>query len=452
VAVTGEEFVLLSLLEALLSLRSDGESLRATFLRVRNSGMLDRQPGLVYPVGERDGVAQELIDTGTQRLLGDLDELPDPALGYSILEPPSRRRDLGTRPVEPGQIRKLTPISSLVLTFGCKFACPYCPIPAYNQRQHRVKSGDRIAEEMRRLNTQYGLKYFFGADDNFFNHKERTLDIVEKLASMQIDGKPLRKTIRWGTEVTVHDTLLLREHIPTVRAAGVRALWLGVEDMTATLVKKGQSVNKTIESFQLLQSHGINPMPMMMHHDTQPLYTRGQPYGLINQAHLLRKAGAISLQVLMMTPATGSKLYESAFTDGLAYASVAGRRVEPHMLDANYVVASTHPQPWRKQLNIMAAYLYFYNPLRFAKALVRPRSKLYLADAIMQVKGMTGLARTIRHTIGWTFRLWRGGIERCTAVPASRIPIRKLNLSETLPAPAHDGPQSHRLVVLNQPA
>jgi pyruvate-formate lyase-activating enzyme len=40
-----------------------------------------------------------------------------------------------------GQIGKLSPIGSLVMTFGCKFSCAYCPIPAYNQRQHRVKSG-----------------------------------------------------------------------------------------------------------------------------------------------------------------------------------------------------------------------------------------------------------------------------------------------------------------------
>ena len=80
--------------------------------------------------------------------------------------------DLGdARGAEASRINRLSPISSLVLTFGCKFACTYCPIPAYNQRQHRLKSGERIAEEMYRLNKEYGLRYFFGADDNFFNTK-----------------------------------------------------------------------------------------------------------------------------------------------------------------------------------------------------------------------------------------------------------------------------------------
>src|SRR5206468_4156450 len=56
VAVTGEEYVLLSLIEALLSFRARGESLRSAFYRARDCGALDGIPGLVYPRGEREGV------------------------------------------------------------------------------------------------------------------------------------------------------------------------------------------------------------------------------------------------------------------------------------------------------------------------------------------------------------------------------------------------------------
>ena len=427
VAVTGEEYVLLNLLEVLLSLCDHQGRLRDAFRRARDGGLLDAIPGLVYARTGPSGAAEELVDTGIQRLLGDLDELPDPVLGYGLLEPPSGQPTLSARPLPAGLVRKYSPIASLVLTFGCKFNCPYCPIPAYNQRQWRVKSGPRVADEFRRLHRAYGLRYFFGTDDNFFNDKQRTLEIVETLARAQIDGVPFRKKVRWGTEVTVPDTLQLKEHLSAVRTAGVRALWLGVEDMTATLIQKGQSVERTTEAFRLLQRHGISPMPMLMHHDPQPLYTRTGPYGLLNQVRLLRQAGAVGLQVLMITPATGSKLYESAFTSGLAYESAAGRPVAPHMLDGNYVVASQHPQPWRKQLNIMAAYLYFYNPLRLLVALVRPKSTLYFADAVMQLVGMWGLTQTIRRTFGWAVRLMRGNIRRRTRIPVSPIPIRSIS-------------------------
>ncbi|MGQ9650608.1 MAG: B12-binding domain-containing radical SAM protein [Phycisphaerae bacterium] len=437
VAVAGEEYVLLSLMEVLLSVRAEGEPLRSAFRRARDGGMLDGIPGLVYALGEKDGVAEELVDTGTQRLLSELDELPHPVLGYRLLEPPSREATLAAESLPASRVRKYSPFASLVLTFGCKFNCPYCPIPAYNQRQHRAKSGARIADEFIRLHQEYGIRYFFGTDDNFFNNKQRTLEIVETLARRAINGVKFRKTVRWATEVTVHDTLQMRDHLSLVRASGIRALWLGVEDMTGALIRKGQSVDGTEEAFRLLSKHGIVPMPMMMHHDGQPLYTRRSPRGLLNQVRLLRRAGAAGLQVLMITPATGSRGYEESFTSGLVYASAAGRKVEQHMLDGNYVVASRDPRPWRKQFNIMLAYLYFYNPLRFLRAIIWPRTRLYLADAIMQALGMWGTIQTVRRTLGWALCLRRGPIKRHTRPPEPAVPLRKAADSTTALAQTH---------------
>jgi radical SAM superfamily enzyme YgiQ (UPF0313 family) len=424
VAVTGEEFVLLELLEVLLSFRGPGESMRSAFFRARDAGALDSVPGLVYGRGGRDGLPEELVDTGVQRLVGDLDELPDPVLGYRLLEPPSRASTLAPAALEAGRVRRLSPIASIVLTFGCKFACQYCPIPAYNQRQHRVKSGGRIAEDLWRLNEAYGIRHFFGADDNFFNHKQRTLDIVETLAGQERNGKRLGLVARWYTEVTVHDTLQMKDHLSLVHDAGCRALWLGVEDMTATLVNKGQSVDKTTEAFGRLRAAGICPMPMMMHHDSQPLYSPGTNYGLLNQVKLLRRAGAVSLQVLMITPSAGTKLYEGTFAGGQVLAAAGGRRVTPHMYDGNYVVASKHQRPWRKQLNLLAAYLYFYNPVWLAVALLRKRTKVSQKAAGMQIVGMLGLTQSIRRTAGWALRLMFGRIERLPGPPVSPLPMR----------------------------
>ena len=420
VAVTGEEFVLLSLLEVVLSFRRGGESMRSAFYRARDAGALEGVPGLLYARGDRDGPAEELVDTGVQRLLGDLDELPDPVLGYRLVEPPSGRATLGCRAVEAGRIRRLSPISSLVLTFGCKFTCPYCPIPNYNQRQHRLKSGRRIAEEMWRLHKEYGLRYFFGTD------KQHTLDIVEALVRAEFGGVPLRQKARWYTEVTVHDTLQLKDHLPLIRESGCRALWVGVEDMTATLIKKGQTVDKTLEAFHRLRDAGICPMPMMMHHDSQPLHTRGSSYGLINQVSRLRRAGAVSLQVLMLVPSPGSKSYDGAYTSGQAFQSVGGRPVEPYMQDGNYVIASGLERPWKKQINLLLAYVYFYNPIWLAVALWRRKTKLRLKPAGMQLVGILGVIQNIRRTLGWALRLAFGRIRRFTQPPAAKIPTRQV--------------------------
>ena len=443
IVVTGEEFVFLSLLETILSTRAPNESLRSAFFRAKAAGALDDIPGLVYPRGDRDGIAEELVDTGIQQLLGNLDELPHPVLGYKLLEAPSRSRLLASQPLAPNRVRKHSPISSLILTFGCKFNCPYCPIPAYNRRapappQKRRTHRRRNVAALQKLRPPLLLR----ADDNFFNSKPRTLEIVETLARAEFDGVPLRKKARWYTEVTVHDTIQMKDHLPLVREAGCRALWLGVEDMTATLVNKGQSVSKTIESFQLMRNAGICPMPMMMHHDTQPLYSRGTDYGLLNQIKLLRKAGAVSLQVLMMTPSAGTKLYEGSFTSGLVLESVGGRRAESYMYDGNYVVASKHARPWKKQFNLLAGYLYFYNPLWAVVKLIQPKDKTGIKPAGMQLVGMCGLAHSIRRTFGWGIRLMFQKIKRLSQPPQSSIPMQSPSGS-CLPRPRP--PRAHHL-------
>ncbi len=425
VAVTGEEFVLLSLLEAVLSVRAEGEPMRSAFARARDTGILDEIPGLVYSLGERDGIAEKLIDTGTQRLLGDLDELPHPVLGYRLLEPPSRGATLASRALPADRVRRHTPISSIVMTFGCKFACPYCPIPAYNQRQFRTKSPERIADEMHRIGDEFGHRYFFGTDDNFFNDHDRALEIVETLARTQVEGSRLGSRVRWATEVTVHDTLKMKEHLPLMREAGCSGLWLGVEDLTATLINKGQTVDKTTEAFRRLRDAGICPMPMMMHHDAQPLYTRKSDYGLLNQIKLLRQAGAVSVQVLMLVPAPGTKLYHETYTSGQVFDRVGGRRVDPYMHDGNYVIASHHKHPWKKQLNILASYLYFYNPWSLIVELGR-KTKVGDKPASAQLLGMLGTTQNIRRTLGWAFRLMFRKIRRHTEPPKSPIPMQSV--------------------------
>ena len=436
VVVTGEEFVLLSLIEVLLSERGRGESMRSAFVRARDGGALDDIPGLVYSRGDANGLPEELIDTGVQRLVADLDELPHPALGYRLLEPPGRHASLSARALPPDRVRRSSPISSLVLTLGCKFNCPYCPIPAYNQRKYRAKSGERIAEEMWRLNKEFGLKFFFGADDNFFNDRSRTLDIVDTLARAEFEGVRLSRRARWFTEVTVHDTLQLRDHLPLVYQAGCRALWLGVEDLTATLVKKGQGADKTTDAFRALRDAGICPMPMMMHHDTQPLHSRGSDYGLLNQVALLRRAGAVSMQILMLTPAPGSKLFEPTYTSGQVFGSVGGKEVRPHLRDGNHVVASGHKRPWQKQLTMLAGYLYFYNPAWLVVTLIGPRTPVTKKYALMQIIGMMGLVMTLARTSGWALRLMLGRIEREYRPPASPIPVRSTGGAPATRAPS----------------
>src|SRR5437868_2898398 len=69
VVCTGEEFILLELLDRLMEHRVRREHLRKTFHRLRRSGLLDDIPGLVFREGDEKAPLSRLIHTGIQRLV-----------------------------------------------------------------------------------------------------------------------------------------------------------------------------------------------------------------------------------------------------------------------------------------------------------------------------------------------------------------------------------------------
>ena len=421
VAVTGEEFVALELMDRIMDARVAGEHPRKTFHRLRRSGLLDDIPGLVYREGDEKAPLGRLINTGIQRMVQNLDELPHPIIGMGLIEPPHSRRHLSRRPLALDKLGRHGTTVALVTTHGCKFHCPYCPIPAYNQFTFRFKSGDRLRDEMEVLGEKTGVTQFFGTDDNFFNSRETVEETFSELARGKIRGKPFRDAVFFGTEATEFDVYKNQDLLPLCREGGLRAIWFGIEDMTAELVKKGQSPEKTEKLFKLLNSHGIAPMPMMMHHDGQPLASRGNLYGLLNQVNFLRKSGSVSVQVTILTPSVGSKGYEEPFEKGMVIEQAGTRKVEDYQFDGNHCVATDDPNPWRKQFNILAAYATFYNPVNFVRTVLSRKDPLRDFKLAFQVWGMAGVVKSSAAAFGWIWNLYRGPVKKMTQLPPRRL-------------------------------
>jgi radical SAM superfamily enzyme YgiQ (UPF0313 family) len=421
VVVTGEEYVALELVDRIMEARSGGEHPRRTFHRLRRSGLLDDIPGLVFREGDEKDALGRLINTGIQRLVQDLDELPHPVYSLGLLEPPHRRRSLSRRPVEMSRLHRHAGMISVVTTHGCKFHCPYCPIPAYNQFTFRWKSAERLRDELEVMAERTGIHAFFGTDDNFFNNRETVEDIFTGMVPGKVHGKPFRDAIFFGTEATEFDVFKNQDLLPLCRDGGLRAIWFGIEDMTAELVKKGQSPEKTRTLFQIMNKHGICPMSMMMHHDGQPLYSRGKLYGLLNQVNFLRQSGSVSVQVTILTPSVGSKGYEEPYKTGMVIEQAGDKGLEDYHYDGNHCIATDDPNPWRKQLNIYLAYASFYNPLNFVRALGTWKDPLWDYRFMYQAYGMVGLMKSFTKGFGWLWNLYRGPITKSKDVPRRRL-------------------------------
>jgi radical SAM superfamily enzyme YgiQ (UPF0313 family) len=450
VVVTGEDFVILELMDRLLEHQAMGETMRDAFERCRRAGLLDDIPGLVFRPTEDDAHAepQYLVSTGTQRMVQDLGELPLMHEALGLFEPPHRRHSLARQPVAADHLRRHGRILGVVATRGCKFRCKYCPIPAYNQFAFRYKAPERVVEEMALVAETTGIHKFFGTDDIFFNQRDAVEEIFSAMARGRVGRRRFRDAIWFGTEATEFDVHKNLDLLPLARDAGCRAIWFGIEDMTAELVKKGQSPEKTQVVFREMRKHDILPMPMMMHHDGQPLWSREGLYGLLNQVRFLRKAGAASLQVTSLTPSVGSKLFEPTFRDGLAMDRVAGQKIEDYQFDGNHCVATDSEHPLRKQLNIFTAYAAFYNPLNAIRSALTFDS-LWSYRMFYQTFGMLGVVKSIKQAFPWMKRLARGPIEKATQAPQAKYPLVVIEPGFD---PHHAQPIAKALPILGQTA
>jgi Radical SAM superfamily len=307
VVVTGEQYVLLELLNTLIEYRSARGTMRSAFEQARSDGALETLPGLVYLAPGASAREPALIDTGLQRLVRDLDELPGEETALELLEPPHRGTGLSPKALEPARVGRCARIASLLVTQGCKFNCSYCPIPAVNQKSWRSRSPEALVRTIASIYERFHIKYFFEADDNFFNRRETAEGLLTAMARSTVSSVPFRERIRFATEATQFDTYRNHDLLPLARDAGMHALWFGIEDLTATLINKGQKPTQTIELFRLLAEQKISPMAMMMFHEGQPYYTRNALYGLYNQIKFLREAGAVSMQCTVHGPAVGTR-------------------------------------------------------------------------------------------------------------------------------------------------
>jgi radical SAM superfamily enzyme YgiQ (UPF0313 family) len=428
-AVTGEVFILLDLLNVLMDFHRPGEHLRHAFDRAAAAGALNAVPGLVYRDPRSTLHEPVLIDTGLQRLVQHLDELPDEVTGLSLMEPPHRGTGLSAAPLADGKVRERASIVSLLITQGCKFNCSYCPIPALNQRTWRFRSPENLVYQFRSIRERFRVKYYFGADDNFMNRRSTAEEYFEALARAEVMRagrlRRLGHDIHWSTEATQYDTYKNRDLLPLAKRAGLFALWFGIEDLTAELVNKGQKPEVTIELFRLLHQNKICPMAMMMYHDGQPFYSPGSLYGLANQMDFLRRAGALSVQVTLHSPAVGTREYEKTFATGRVLSKVGGVAVTQAQIDGNHVVVAGTDPCWLKQLRQLGGYFRFYNPLNLIRAGRDDGSPLRFYRMGYQVAGLLGTLRTACKLIPYFLRLLLGKKEFASQPPPlTQVPVR----------------------------
>ena len=435
VAVRGEANVTLSLVEVILNHKGRDETMLSGFERARAEGALDRIPGLIYISEDR----QALIDTGAPLQVGDLDELPLEIVGLSLLEPRHDGEGLSASPVPLNKLKEQgATVVSLITSAGCNFRCSYCSIPGAYKYSTRARSPESLVENIRRVIERTGIGFVFGtADNDFAFGGDYLVALYEAMARARVRGGTFRDRLFFGTEATLHQADLYREHFPLMRAGGLRVLYMGIEDLAARLVSKGQNAEKAVRTFKAMNASGVSPLIMLMHHDEQPLQSEaGTLEGLVNQVKFIYEHGAGSVQITYNSPSIGSMGYDEHFSQGTVLERAGVLRIDSRVLDGNHVVSTKDKDKVGRQNNLTQGYEVFYNWRNLLRAGWRYATSLTGGDRaardvaevalVFQRGGIRGIRISMKNSIEWRDGLASGDYQFARSAPESAIPIEKV--------------------------
>jgi radical SAM superfamily enzyme YgiQ (UPF0313 family) len=134
---------------------------------------------------------------------------------------------------------------------GCPFSCTYCSTKTFWKRKFRVKSVDRILEEVEILYTKFGKKHFNFVHDLFTFNKNIILEFCDKVIEKDLK-------IKWTCSARI-DTLN-KELIYKMAQCGCTEIFIGIETGSKRMqkiVNKNLDLDDIDENIQILKQSKI---------------------------------------------------------------------------------------------------------------------------------------------------------------------------------------------------
>lgn len=171
----------------------------------------------------------------------DLDELPDAA--WDVIDIPAYQTIW-----QQGKFPFTLNIST---TRGCPFKCNWCAKPIYGNR-YNSRSPERVVNELKLLNQQFGAKHIWMTDD-IFGLKPGWVKRFNEL--IQEAGLNIRYKIQSRA-----DLLLAETNIDDLAASGLEEAWIGAESGSQKILDamdKGITLEQIRKSTELLHEKGV---------------------------------------------------------------------------------------------------------------------------------------------------------------------------------------------------
>ena len=212
----------------------EGENLVVPFFRalLRGEGNVADVPGTYY---REDG---KICHNATVHPLCDLNTLPywDDRL---ILpqDDPDLHEKYYFMPIDPGR--------------GCPYSCTFCCTSYFWRRTYRLKTTDRIMQDIRYHYEKYGIRGFWFSHDAFTVNQKLVAEVCDRIIEEGLD-------ISW--RCTARVDCLSEELILKMKEAGMIQIELGVETGSKRmqkLINKNLNLEKAQQTVKFLLDNGI---------------------------------------------------------------------------------------------------------------------------------------------------------------------------------------------------
>ena len=152
------------------------------------------------------------------------------------------------------------PQASLAASRGCPNRCGFCSIPRpANSRRWRPRDIEDVVEEMRWLNTEYGVSHFYFVDDNFLLNTTGSYNRAQHFARLVLTTMP---PIRFG--FMCRSAAVDKSVFRLLKKAGLCAVFLGIESFSQAVLdryQKKELVAEHLQAINTLNSLGITINP-----------------------------------------------------------------------------------------------------------------------------------------------------------------------------------------------
>jgi len=314
-------------------------------------------------MGEGENVVSDLVRHGGERLVHgkaveDLDSLPFP--DFSLMH--------------GGKWPAVTPIST---SRGCPNDCNFCSVTPMFGRKYRSRSPQGVFEEVQR----FKHKHIFFTDDNFGMNKNTTVELL----NLMINSRRAKSKFTAQSSVKIAQD---EDMLKLMRQAGCSMIAIGFESMNPRTLEsygKKQTPEDIRNCIRVLHRHGIRVHGMFISEGYSDIY---------------HKLGVDTLQLTVLTPIIGSKLYKAV--------QDAGRFVTQRyptdwkLFDGMHVVHwPENMTPLDMQRQTMKALEKFYSPVNMLRMLLK--GKIY--DFVIRGDGRLVLKRWQRQNKEYLLRL-----------------------------------------------